>query len=393
MYHTNSERPPLKSRSACTLASIVATSRLVLNSPSPIQRKTAGLRKKLLAWYDQNRRQLPWRGAPGISPDAYHILVSEAMLQQTQVATVIPYFLRFIEQLPTLEALAGSNEQHVLRLWQGLGYYRRARNLHAASGKVYRLYGGQIPDTVEALLTLPGVGRYTAGAIASIAFNKRAPILDGNVARVLARWYAVDRPVTDSATRTRLWSLAESLVPKNRPGDFNQAMMDFGATVCLARGPQCEKCPVVRQCLAKTKGCVERLPIQSKRRPPRPVTHHVLAIQKKGAYLFQQRPNTGLWSAMWQMPTIELEKPKSARIDQLQQWVAQNLGLTINPPRRSCGFRHQTTHRTIGFVLWTTSVHAGRLRQGSGRWQRLNQLDELPLANPQRQIVKLLANS
>lgn len=356
----------------------------------PTQRGIPQLRKKLLAWYDRDRRRLPWRADPGIQPDPYHILVSEAMLQQTQVATVIPYYQRFIEQLPTLDALAHSDEQTVLRLWQGLGYYRRARNLYAAAQRVCHEYGGQMPNTVDALLTLPGVGRYTAGAIASIAFNRQSPILDGNVARVMARWYAIDQPITDSTIRTRLWSLAESHVPRSRPGDFNQAMMDLGAMVCVTSTPACDQCPVAALCLAKSKDCASRLPVRTSRRPPRSVTHHVLAIQRARRYLFQQRPETGLWSNMWQMPTIEMDRPKRVRVDQLQQWVSQNLGLTVNPPRRLQEFDHQTTHRSISFILWATTVDGGRLRPKSGQWHRLDQLDELPLANPQRRVVDLI---
>src|SRR3954470_16957732 len=196
--------------------------------------------RRLLRWYDRARRDLPWRavGADG-RPDPYHVLVSEAMLQQTQVATVIPYFNRFIARFATLADLARADEQEVLRLWQGLGYYSRARNLQKAARRVVSEFGGQLPADVDRLRALPGVGRYTAGAVASIAFGKRAPILDGNVVRVLCRVEKVTSDPRDRDTQALLWRRAEEVLPKVRVGDFNSALMELGATACIPRSPQC----------------------------------------------------------------------------------------------------------------------------------------------------------
>ena len=356
------------------------------------------LRRALLRWYDKHQRPMPWRAACGSTPDPYHTLVSEAMLQQTQVATVIDYFQRFIRQFPTLRSLAQADEQQVLRLWQGLGYYRRARNLHAAAKQIVDQHGGQVPDNVEQLMTLPGVGRYTAGAIASIAFGRQAAILDGNVTRVLARWYAIDKPIDAPDVIKKLWSLAQELVPSGRPGDFNQAMMELGATVCLPmpKSPRCDACPVAKQCQAYVQGSVDSLPVKMSRPTQQRVTHHVVAIEHNGRYLFQQRPDTGLWSKMWQMPTIEAPtRPMgTARV---RQWVEDQFNLKASPPCHSSSphrvgqFTHATTHRLIQFVLWHTQIQLGRLRRGNGQWRRLDRLDDLPLSNPQRRVVKAVA--
>ncbi|MEX0744483.1 MAG: A/G-specific adenine glycosylase, partial [Phycisphaeraceae bacterium] len=266
------------------------------------------LRRALRRWYVANHRALPWRTPPNggaVPPDPYHVLVSEAMLQQTQVATVVAYFERFIAAFPTVEALATADEQQVLRHWQGLGYYRRARHLHAAARRIAADHAGRVPDTVDALLALPGVGRYTAGAVASIAFDRRAPILDGNVARVLARWFAVDELIDQPAGRATLWRLAERVLPQRSVGDFNQALMELGALVCTPSAPKCDTCPVASLCDAKRAERVAELPRRSPRKVPRAVRHVVAAVERDGRYLFEQRPGDGLWSNMWQLPTHE----------------------------------------------------------------------------------------
>jgi len=357
------------------------------------------VRKPLLRWYDRHRRTLPWRAAKGAAANPYHVLVSEAMLQQTQVATVIAYFERFVAAFPTVEALAAADEQHVLTLWQGLGYYRRARHLHAAAKMIVRDFAGVVPATVTQLLTLPGVGRYSAGAIASIAYNVPAPILDGNVARVLARLYAIDEPIDAPTTKTRLWSLAESLVtgPHQsfrgnvrgnfrgnfrgfRGGDFNQAMMELGALVCTPRQPRCLTCPLRETCATRS----DARPIKNDRRAPKPVTHTVIAVRRGGRYLFEQRGTDGLWASMWQMPTAETRINPAA-------WIAERFNLAVTPPREVADFTHQTTHRTIRFHVLTADAVSGRLRPRAALWRALHDLHDLPLSNPQRSIVDTLS--
>jgi A/G-specific adenine glycosylase len=345
----------------------------------------AALRRDLLRWYRAHCRDLPWRRD---EPIAYHVLVSEAMLQQTQVATVVDYFHRFIAALPTVRSLAAADEQVVLRLWQGLGYYRRARHLHAAAKAIVSEHAGVVPREVDALLALPGVGRYTAGAIASIAYGVPVPILDGNVARVLARWFAIEASIDDNAVRSELWSLAAAMVPRDDAGDFNQAMMELGALVCVPRGPVCLTCAVRDHCRAAAEGLAEKLPIRNLRRAPKAVQHQVIAVERGGKWLFEQRPDKGLWSAMWQMPTVE----NAATVDEISllAWLHERFGLDCDALVRVERFTHQTTHRTIDFNVWRTRVAGGRLKRGSGVWRGLDALDDLPLPNPQRRAVKVL---
>jgi len=388
------------------------------------------LRRALLTWYRKHHRKLPWRPEPGpgnaVRVNPYHALVSEAMLQQTQVATVIPYFERFVGELPTVRHLADADEQRVLRLWQGLGYYRRARNLHAAAKVIVADFAGEVPADVATLLKLPGVGRYTAGAIASIAHGSRAPIVDGNVARVFARVFHLESPIDSPAVQKRLWALAEQLVPDRSPGDFNQALMELGALVCTPKNPCCLTCPLRNLCGANERGDAERLPVKLPKKKPRAVTHIVVAVRRNGKYLFEQRPASGLWSKMWQLPTREDATPEaipttanSRRVrrggcaktaektnaegrapasgaakkdatDSVAAWFAERFGITPGPLSIAYDFTHQTTHRTIRFVVLTADATAGRTRPGTGRWLRLDQLDDLPLPNPQRTAIKHL---
>ena len=348
----------------------------------PHARTLAAIRRALLHWFDRHGRDLPWRDR---QRSGYHILVSEAMLQQTQVATVIPYYQRFIDTWPNVQALAAADEQQVLRLWQGLGYYRRARHLHAAARRIEAEHGGMVPDEVAHLLALPGVGRYTAGAIASIAYNRRAPILDGNVARVLARWFAIDQSIDGTTVKARLWSLAEAVLPRDRPGDFNEAMMDLGATICTPRNPSCATCPVSASCRARAQRRVDDLPVRAARRKAAAVTHHIVGVERRGRWLFVQRPAVGLWSNMWQMPTWEADTRQSA--EAVATWLHKQTALqaVIEPCHT---FGHQTTHRAITFVLWRVRKVAGRLKSGVGVWRALDDLDDLPMANPQRRAVR-----
>ena len=375
--------------------------------PEIPSQRLAGVRRRLLAWYDEHHRRLPWRASPGSGApaDAYHVLVSETMLQQTQVATVEPYFTRFIERWPTIADLAAASEQDVLTQWQGLGYYRRARQLHAAARAVAESHGGVIPRDVAQLLELPGVGRYSAGAVASIAFGQSEPIVDGNVARVLARCFAIDEPVDAPAGRDRLWALAARLVPgarrsatrgrANPPGDFNQALMELGALVCTPRRPHCDACPLRSVCAARAAGDVDRLPIKRSRKSPLPVQHHVLAIERRGRHLFQQRPADGLRSHMWQLPTMELTPQAAApaigdSADALRRWVRATLGLQCAQMTPVQTFEHRTTHRCIAFHVWSVREVSGRLRRNAGVWRPLSQIDDLPLSNAQQRIVRSL---
>ena len=332
---------------------------------------------------------MSWRAHAPKSPNPYHVLVSEAMLQQTQVATVEAYFQRFIARFADVRALADASEQQVLRQWQGLGYYRRARLLHAAAKQIVAQYAGCVPDNVPALLTLPGVGRYTAGAVASIAFGRRAPAVDGNIARVLSRWAALDQPIDAPAVREQLWLLAAELVPEHRPGDFNQALMDLGATICLPRAPRCESCPVAAFCQARKLGREQELPRRTPRRAPRPVTQHVLVVISRGRMLLQRRPDAGMWAGMWQFPTAET-LPAAATAAQLQAWAQATLGLSILTPQPLAAFTHITTHRRIRFLAWQATARRRPDLGPTSTWRQPQDLDDLPLPNPQRRVLTML---
>ena len=361
-------------------------------------------RQALLSWYQQHHRRLPWRARPGRLANPYHVMVSEAMLQQTQVATVTEYFDRFINKLPDIHALAKATEQQVLRLWQGLGYYRRARHLHAAAKQIVDEHGGRIPDEIKALRRLPGVGEYSAGAIASMAFGRSEPVVDGNVARVLARLCAIDRPVSEPSVRRQLWSTARGLLPpvqrargRMGPGDFNQALMELGAVVCTPRAPRCEACPVRRYCLAAATGRAETLPARTVRRAPRSVDHHVVGMHRRGRFVFQQRDADGLWAGMWQLPTWE-STPTDARSTtangmtarRLRSWITRRLSVQVKPPVECARFTHQTTHRTIRVTVWRADVAGGRLRGVGNRWHGLDDLEALPLSRLQQRAVASL---
>jgi len=264
----------------------------------------------LLGWYDTERRDLPWRTPPGIRPDPYRVWLSEIMLQQTTVKAVIGYFEKFVSRWPTVEALAAADLDEILSAWAGLGYYTRARNLHRCARKVVEQYGGQFPRSEVELLKLPGIGPYTAAAIAAIAFDEQATPVDGNVERVVARLFGVQEPLP--AAKPTLRHLAAKLTPARRSGDFAQAMMDLGATVCTPRRPSCLMCPLSRHCVAQANGWQAVIPAKVDK-GERPVRFGVafLALREDGCVLLRRRPDTGLLARMMEVPTTEwLENPR-----------------------------------------------------------------------------------
>lgn len=261
------------------------------------------LRDALLEWFDHHQRELPWRK----TKDPYAIWVSEVMLQQTQVDRVIPYYERFLATFPTVKALATADLSDVLSVWRGLGYYSRARNLHAAACELVLKFKGRLPGTVEELRTLPGFGRYTAGAVASIAFGVEAPLVDGNVARVLSRLFEIDGAPSDKAREAALWSVAGLLVEGPRPGDLNQALMELGATVCTPANPSCLLCPVRTPCRALAHGRVDELP-PPRRLPPRKRLELAVALSHRdGNVLLARRAEKGLFGGLWEMPALPLD--------------------------------------------------------------------------------------
>lgn len=260
------------------------------------------VRRKLVDWYEGGHRDLPWRA----DRDPYRILVSETMLVQTTVAAVVPFFGRFLARFPTLADLAAADEAEVVKAWEGLGYYRRARQLHAAARAVVRDHGGVIPDDPEAVRALPGVGRYIAGAVLSFAFDRPAPIVEANTQRVLARWLAWRGDLKASATQARLWEAAGRLVPPEGAGTFNQAFMELGALVCTPRAPMCLVCPVAAECGARARGLQDVLPVTTPRPPPLASAEACALVFREGRVLIVGRGPGGLWEGFWEFPTVHV---------------------------------------------------------------------------------------
>jgi A/G-specific adenine glycosylase len=308
----------------------------------------------LLKWFRKNARDLPWRK----TKDPYAIWVSEIMLQQTQVDTVEPYYHRFLKRYPTVRRLARARLDTVLKLWEGLGYYSRARNLHLAAKKIIRDHDGNIPQTKQALLTLPGVGPYTAGAIASIAFNKDEPLVDGNVIRVLCRLFRIRENPKSGMVQKRLWRLARELLPSGRAGTFNQALMELGATVCWPRSPNCDVCPLQKICMANKYSEQEILPYRPRRKPLPRQDVVVAVIYKNGRILIDKRKPDGLLGGLWEFPGGKIENGESLTAA-LKREVREELGITVRIKRPLITVQHAYSHFSV-------TLHAFECAHASG---------------------------
>lgn len=308
------------------------------HTPSPAAPETNSFSRQVLDWFDQHgRKNLPWQQ----DKTPYRVWISEIMLQQTQVATVIPYFERFMERFPSVQALAEADQDEVLKYWAGLGYYARARNLHKAAQQVCNEFGGQFPDTVEGLSQLSGIGRSTAGAIVSIAYQKRAAILDGNVKRVLARYAGVEGWPGETKVLNQLWQIAESYTPDKRPDHYTQAMMDLGATLCTPRKPNCTACPLQAGCQALARDRVEAIPgSRPKKQIPERQCQLVLIVNSAGEILLERRPPSGIWGGLWCLPQVEEHTPDEKI---LQQW-RQRLGIELELLYELSPIRHTFSH-------------------------------------------------
>jgi A/G-specific adenine glycosylase len=356
----------------------------------------AFFRRRLLAWFARHKRDLPWRREPR---DPYHVWLSEIMLQQTQVATVIPYYERWLVRFPTLVALAQARLDDVLKMWEGLGYYSRAHNLHRAARVVVNELGGRVPSVVDELLKLPGIGRYTAGAIASLAYQQRAPILDGNVTRVLSRVYALVGDVKSPAMVKELWRLSEALLPARRVGEFNEAMMELGAMICTPRSPNCSACPLNTLCIAYAKGTPEAYPAKSARhaRPHKDVATAVI-VDNTDHYLIAQRLAHGLLGSLWEFPGGEVTLSSSNGISaQLADILLAQTGLRLDIQDSQFigqvrhGFTHFELTRHVALVSVPArqpKLHKGEQYQGL-RWVSRKGLQELALARSDHKILQL----
>ncbi|TDF97238.1 A/G-specific adenine glycosylase [Paenibacillus piri] len=319
--------------------------------------------EQLLAWYRRHRRDLPWRR----SRNPYYIWISEVMLQQTRVDTVIPYFHRFIERFPTMQSLAEAPEEEVLKLWEGLGYYSRARNLQGAVREVQERYGGTVPDTKEEISTLKGVGPYTSGAILSIAYNKPEPAVDGNVMRVLSRYFLIEEDIMKPATRSLMEKLAKELIPGGAAGDFNQGLMELGAMVCTPRSPHCLTCPVMEHCSARDARMEEALPVKKKAKPPRPEYRIAAIVEGSGVHagkvLIRQRPQEGLLARMWELPHVEVPFAYAAAADGKDGSIAIPPSISLLTDRlaeETIGVRPERrfmrTEHTFSHIHWDMEV-------------------------------------
>ncbi len=345
------------------------------------------LRKKLLAWYQKEKRDLPWRH----SRDPYAIWISETMLQQTRVETVIPYYERFLERFPTVQLLADADSDDLMEQWAGLGYYRRARNLQAAAQKVVEQHDGELPNQVEGLLELPGVGRYTAGAVASIAFDREAPIVDGNVARVFARLFEIREDIRSGPVQQRLWEEAEILAKGPKPGDLNQAVMELGARVCTPRSPHCLFCPVQSHCRGFAAGDAETLPHKKPKKAPAKVEAVAVWIPKKDLWLAARRPPEGLLGGMWELPGGDLESGETPEAG-ASRCLQERLGLLSKELRTLGGVNHVFTHRVLTLHVLRAEIAPGRVRRvgyDAHRWVTHGALGELPLSTVARKAVEL----
>ncbi len=307
------------------------------------------------------------------------------MLQQTQVATAIPYFERFLKRFPTLAALAQADEQEVLRLWEGLGYYRRARLLWRAAKLLHESHHATVPNDPDLVRSLPGFGRYTANAVLSQAYDCRLPIVEANSRRVLCRLFGVAINPKESAAQELLWQHAESLLPKKGVGDFNQALMELGALVCTPANPRCEDCPIAHACQAKLQGNQDRIPMRAAPVDVTPVEEVALVVRKKDRLLLVQRPDDGRWARMWEMPHVDLAWMES-HTDAAQR-LLDSLGLTGDITGEIAVIRHSVTRFRITMTCLLVAHRRGSLRAGSyadSAWVRLDELGEYPLAMPQR---------
>ena len=336
----------------------------------------------ILNWFDQHgRTDLPWQQ----NKTAYRVWVSEIMLQQTQVATVIGYYQRFMDRFGSVEALASADQDEVLHLWTGLGYYARARNLHKCAQTVTEQYNGQFPETVDELASLPGIGRSTAGAIASIAYGKHAAILDGNVKRVLARFHAVEGWPGNKKVADQLWEIAERYTPAKRTADYTQAMMDMGATLCTRSKPSCQLCPLSSQCEAYALGDPKAFP-HSKPKKEKPVKAiRMLLIRHRGRYLLQQQPTTGIWGGLWIFPQQDPNKSAQEHSSVLTHGLKRQTSLLP--------FRHTFSHYHLDIQPELIDVSHGRLAVGENNqlWYNPKKPDNIGLAAPVKKLLDQLS--
>ena len=332
----------------------------------------------LLDWYDKHKRQMPWRSD---SPNPYRVWISEIMLQQTQVTTVIPYFERFMKRFPTVQELAKVEQQELLKYWEGLGYYSRARNLHKAAKLISDDYNGQLPDNYTDLLAVPGLGPYTAAAIASIAFDQAIPVVDGNVLRVFTRYWGLYDDIRKNDAKDKIRQKLQPDIKQHRAGDFNQAIMELGALVCKPKSPDCQNCPISHECYALANNKINELPFKSTKAKTPHYDVAVALIKKGNQYLLQQRPENGLLGAMWEWPGGKQLKAKSLEASLIEKVKHQN-GLSIVPGKCLFQVKHAYSHFKITLHVYEVIDFNGRLKSNGiskAKWMTIKEINAIPL--------------
>ncbi len=363
------------------------------NEPSLDQQFVARTRRAVHRWFARAKRPLPWRAEP--SP--YRIWIAEIMAQQTRIETILPYYRRWLERFPDVATLANAPLDDVLRLWSGLGYYSRARNLHRAAQRIVETHDGLLPADPTTLQTLPGIGRYTAGAIASLAYGKPAPLVDGNVIRVIARLLDIAEDVTRPAVVERFWRIAAALVPSRNPGPFNEGLMELGALVCTPQSPACRRCPLQRDCLAYAHGVVEERPA----RPPKknvPLVHIAAAVIQRadGAVLMVQNEYDRLFGGLWQLPQHPPDFTPAGAIGKraLTQALAAQLGQAVTVGKKIGRLDHLLSHRRLRIELYTAAMPDRPLSlQGyrAYRWLHERDAHDPAMASFTRKLLRMIA--
>jgi A/G-specific adenine glycosylase len=350
--------------------------------------KKLSIISELMSWYRKNARDLPWRR----TSDPYAIWVSEIMLQQTRVETVIPYYQRWMIELPTLQALVLADQDQVLKLWEGLGYYSRALNMHKAANLIVKNFNGNLPEDAKSLESLPGIGRYTAGAIASIAFDQHAPILDGNIKRVFSRLFNISTPLKASETEKELWRIAENLLPTDSPGDFNQALMELGALVCLPKNPDCNCCPLQNDCLAFQFNLQGALPVRMEKSPLPHIQVTAAVINKDSQVLLAKRPSKGLLGGMWEFPGGKQEKNETLP-ETLKREIKEELDANIQVGEHLGTYQHAYTHYKVTLHAYQCRLMSEDLKMNYHTdlvWAPLETLHSYPMGKLDRIIAKQL---
>lgn len=345
----------------------------------------AQFQKALLRWFDEHgRKDLPWQ----INKTPYRVWVSEIMLQQTQVTTVIPYYDRFMKRFPTLKSLASAPEDEVLHLWTGLGYYSRARNLHKAAQKIQTEFKGRFPDNLDDIVSLPGIGQSTGGAILSIAFKQQATILDGNVKRVLARYLGITEPINQTHIEAAMWEAAIRYTPKARVDDYTQAIMDLGATHCTRSKPQCATCPLKKTCEGLALGVAESLPRKTSAKAIPTKQAAFLVIEHAGKILLEKRPSKGIWGGLYALPQVDGTPTQT----EIKTYCKTHLQQTVKRVERLAGFRHTFSHYHLELQPYRLPIHnvTSAINARTQLWYDPEQPSSIGLPKPIVTILKSL---